>query len=131
MPHHHVQVWIHLVWHVRAGSPGRSLETQAWLWPAVAAKAREVGCSEVVVGGVANHVHVLVALPGTLAVAQLAQRLKGASSRALHVQGFADFAWQEGYGAFSVSRDAVPTVVEYVQNQAQHHREGTAEARVA
>lgn len=129
MPHHHVQVWIHLVWHVHAGSPRVSPDVQAWVWPAIAAKAREVGCSDVVVGGAANHVHVLAALPAAVAVARLAQRLKGASSRALRVQGFEDFAWQEGYGAFSVSRDDVRTVMQYVQNQAQHHGEGTAGAQ--
>ncbi len=128
MPHHHVQVWVHLVWHVHGRCADLSADVQRWLWPGIATKARELGSADVVVGGVGNHVHVLAALPAAVAVAQLAQRLKGASSRALHLAGREDFAWQEGYGAFSVSRDDVQAVTRYVRNQRQHHATGTAEA---
>ena len=127
MPHHHVQVWVHLAWHVHGRCADLTTDVQRWLWPSIANKARELGCADVVVAGVGNHVHVLAALPATVAVAQLAQRLKGASIRALHFGGRVDFAWQEGYGAFSVSRDDVQAVTRYVRNQAQHHATGTAE----
>ena len=52
------------------------------------------------------------------AVAALPRRLKGASSRAIHLRGLEDFAWQEGYGAFSVSQGDVEAVASYIANQA-------------
>ena len=96
-----------------------------WLWPALAEAARSVGCGYVVIGGMPDHVHALVALPMAVTVAEVVRRLKGASSRLLHLRGLPDFAWQEGYGAFSVSRDHLPVVEAYIRNQLAHHGGGT------
>lgn len=71
-------------------------------------------------GGTANHVHVLIALPATMPLAKAVQVLKANSSRWLSEHGF-DFAWQEGYGAFSVSTSNLDTVRQYIQHQAEHH----------
>ena len=128
MPHHHVAVFVHLVWRVHMRSPRIDGAMQAWLWPALAEKARELGAEHVLVGGVADHVHVLAALPSTLAVAELVRRLKGASSRVAHRKGIDDYAWQEGYGAFSVSPGHFGIVSRYVENQAHHHRQGSTDA---
>ena len=127
MPHHFLQLFVHMVWRVDARSPRIDGATQTWLWPALANKTRELGARYVVVGGVSDHVHVLTDLPPTMAVAELARRLKGASSRAIHLRSQPDFAWQEGYGAFSVSQSDVGAVASYVANQARHHHEESVE----
>ena len=72
------------------------------------------------VGGTANHVHVLVALPSEMPVAKAAQLLKGNSSRWIGEHGV-QFAWQEGYGAFSVSASNVNAVKDYIEHQPEHH----------
>ena len=71
----------------------------------------------------------LVSIPSTLQVAKAVQLIKGGSSKWIH-ETFAeerDFAWQEGYGAFSVSQSGVPRTVEYIGNQEAHHRNTTFE----
>jgi len=71
-------------------------------------------------GGTANHAHLLIALPATVPLAKAIQVLKANSSRWLGEHGF-EFAWQDGYGAFSVSASNVAAVKEYIERQAEHH----------
>jgi putative transposase len=71
-------------------------------------------------GGTANHAHLLILLPATVPLAKAIQVLKANSSRWLGEHGF-DFAWQEGYGAFSVSASNVEGVRRYIEHQREHH----------
>ena len=73
------------------------------------------------VGGTPNHIHVLVSLPSDISVSDALRVLKANSSRWLREQGI-DFAWQEGYGAFSVSASQKEVVQKYIESQAEHHR---------
>jgi REP element-mobilizing transposase RayT len=73
------------------------------------------------VGGVADHVHFLARTKSTHIVADVVREVKKASSLWM-AQRHPDFAWQEGYGAFSVSPKEVPGVVAYIAAQAEHHR---------
>jgi putative transposase len=77
-------------------------------------------------GGTANHAHLLIALPATIPLAKAIQVLKANSSRWLGEHGF-DFAWQEGYGAFSVSASNKDAVLHYIEHQAEHHAKHTFE----
>jgi REP element-mobilizing transposase RayT len=81
------------------------------------------------VGGVEDHVHLLLSLPSTLAVAKALQLLKGGSSKWIHDEFHErrDFAWQEGYGAFSIGVSQIDDTVRYIANQAAHHRTKTFE----
>lgn len=76
-------------------------------------------------GGVADHVHVLASLPATVTLAEIGGALKANSSRWVHenVPRCRSFAWQEGYGAFSVSKSLEPTVKSYINHQEEHHRQ--------
>jgi putative transposase len=77
-------------------------------------------------GGTANHIHLLISVPPTVPLAKAVQELKGNSSRWLHERGD-DFAWQEGYGAFSVSQSQKQIVANYIANQAEHHKKWSFE----
>jgi putative transposase len=77
-------------------------------------------------GGMEDHAHLLIQLPATLALAKAVQLLKGSSSRWINEHGD-EFAWQEGYGAFSVSASNLDTVKRYIANQESHHRKVTFE----
>ena len=81
------------------------------------------------VNGVGDHVHVLAGLPPTISIAQIMKRVKGASSWWVNDQGRLDhhFAWQPGYGAFTVSESQVSRVREYIRNQEEHHRVQSSE----
>ncbi len=70
---------------------------------------------------IANHVHLLLALPASCTLSSAVQRLKANSSRWMNEQGVL-FAWQEGYGAFSVSPSQLERVKEYIHNQPEHHK---------
>jgi hypothetical protein len=78
------------------------------------------------VGGVADHVHLLVGLRATARLADVVRDVKAVSSRWVHEEiGDRAFSWQEGYGAFTVSASQLDTVREYVAKQEEHHRKRT------
>jgi REP element-mobilizing transposase RayT len=76
------------------------------------------------VGGVADHVHLAVRLNRTLSVSELVEQLKSGSSKWLKTQssGLSKFAWQRGYGAFSVGPADLEALVQYIDGQEAHHR---------
>jgi len=75
----------------------------------------------VAIGGTANHVHILFHLSPKTALAKGVQHIKSNSSKWMGEQGI-EFAWQEGYGAFSVSSSNLDQVAGYIRNQEAHHR---------
>ncbi len=77
-------------------------------------------------GGTANHLHLLILLPQTVTLATAMQDLKANSSRWLR-ETSAEFQWQEGYGAFSVSQSQRQAIMDYVATQAQHHQKRSYE----
>jgi putative transposase len=76
------------------------------------------------IGGAADHIHILLSLPATLSVAKAMQLLKGNSSKWIRetFPKMHSFAWQEGYGAFTVGISGVDRTVAYIHNQTKHHR---------
>lgn len=76
----------------------------------------------VAIGGTENHVHVLLSLPATMPLAKAMQLLKGGSSKWMNDTGADGFAWQEGYGAFTVGISQQVDTVRYINTQAEHHR---------
>jgi putative transposase len=94
------------------------------LWAFMGGIARENGMKARCIGGIADHVHLLVSMPTTLSIAKGIQLIKGGSSAWVH-ETFPEirhFAWQEGYGAFSVSVSHVADTVAYIEKQEEHHR---------
>ena len=75
------------------------------------------------VGGVADHVHLLIGLRSTHCLADSVRELKAVSSRWIHEEvGVASFSWQEGYGAFTVSASQRKLVSDYIARQEEHHK---------
>ena len=75
------------------------------------------------IGGVADHVHLLVGLKATHALADVVREIKKASSHWVHDEiGMQSFAWQEGYAAFTISATSSEAVRQYIRNQEEHHR---------
>ncbi len=99
------------------------------LWPFIGGIARENGFRALQVGGDIDHAHTLIALPPTMTLCKALQEMKGGSSKFMNETFFTRkvFAWQDGYGAFSLGADAVPDVVTYIQNQREHHKTRTFE----
>ena len=93
----------------------------------LATTVRDLDSQYVVVGGVADHVHILFDMGKTHAPVEFVEKLKRDSSKFVKTLGtqYKDFYWQRGYGMFSVSPTHQGDVEEYVRNQEEHHRTKT------
>jgi len=117
---------MHCVFSTKERRPFLTASVRDRLWPYLGGIARENDMKALAIGGVADHVHVLLSLPANLSVSKAMQLLKGNSSKWLR-ETFAelrnrDFAWQEGFGAFSIGISGVEDTVHYIQTQEIHHR---------
>ncbi len=100
---------------------------QERLWRYLGGIARENKMTAIEIGGVHDHVHILLTLPSTMPVAKALQLLKGGSSKWVH-ETFPDqglFGWQAQYGSFSVSVSQVDKIINYIKGQPEHHRKMT------
>jgi len=121
MRHTHVSVRIHCVFSTKERRASIPEEIQPRLWAFIGGIAPRVGMKAIAVGGMSDHVHVLLLLPATMALAKAVQTLKANSSRWLHETTRQPFEWQEGYAAFGVSISQTDATVAYIHNQRQHH----------
>ena len=122
--HSFVSCLMHVVFSTKERRPWMTSEIQERLWPYLGGIARENKMKALKVGGVEDHVHILLSLPSTLEIAKAVQLLKGNSSKWIHetFPKLKTFEWQEGYGAFSIGVSGVDDTIKYIENQAEHHR---------
>ena len=118
MSHTHSSNLVHCVFSTKERRPLIEQDGLSELHSYFSGIAEGEGFPLLAAGGTANHAHLLFALPPTIALADAVQTFKGSSSRWLG----RSFAWQEGYGAFSVSPSQAPRVKTYIRNQIEHHR---------
>src|ERR1700678_3254089 len=117
-------VLVHVIFSTKDRSPLLDDSVRSDLHAYLATIVRNAGCECYRVGGVADHVHLAVRLSRTANVAKLVAELKASSSKWLKTQspGLAKFAWQRGYGAFSVGPADLEALVRYVAAQETHHK---------
>ena len=116
------QIYLHLVFSTKLRKPFLSSDNlQSELHAYLAGACRNLDSPSLQVGGVEDHVHILCQLSKTLSVADLVRELKRESSKWLKPR-IANFQWQQGYGAFSVSPSHVDALKDYIRNQQEHHR---------
>lgn len=125
MPQSLVQIYVHIVFSTQNRQP--FLKDSAFrerLHAYLKGICDNQGSPSLRVGGVENHVHILCRLSKTLDVSALIRELKRDTSKWVKEvkPELAEFHWQQGYGAFSVSPSHVPALDEYIVNQEEHHR---------
>ncbi|MDY0128463.1 MAG: IS200/IS605 family transposase [Candidatus Cloacimonadaceae bacterium] len=124
MPNTYTQIYIHYVF--ATGERYRLLteERQKELYAYSAGIIKELGCFLQCIGGMEDHIHLLVGLHPTLSVSEFAQKVKANTSRFINQKDWAigKFKWQEGFGAFSVSQSGLGMVRNYIKNQKEHHQ---------
>jgi putative transposase len=120
MSHSYPNVLVHCVFSTKLRRDSIPADLQEKLQMYFAGIGRNHDIPVLAAGGTANHVHLLIALPAATPLAKAVQLLKANSSRWLGEHGF-EFAWQEGYGAFSVSASNAVAVKHYIQHQPEHH----------
>ncbi len=101
-------------------------EFQPKLWAYMGGICRNHKMFVRTIGGIEDHIHMLIELPPTIAVAEAVRTIKSNSSKWVNELG-RSFAWQKGYGAFSVSASNITAVERYIRNQERHHRKMTFE----
>lgn len=88
---------------------------------------KNVGGTALIVGGVEDHVHLLVMFPPRIALSDAVREAKAGSSRWMkeELKSRGSFAWQTGFTAFSVSQSRAPETIQYIAKQSEHHRKKT------
>jgi len=123
----YVSSYFHCVFSTKERRPLITPELRERLWPFLGGIARQNKMKAVEIGGVADHVHLLLSLPATIPISKAMQLIKGGSSKWVH-ETFPNqrlFSWQEEYGAFSVSVSQLDKTIAYIRGQPEHHRKLT------
>jgi len=127
MPQSLDNVLLHLVFSTKDRLPCLGDSIRATLHAYLSTVARNAGCECPRVGGVADHVHLAIRFSRTITIAALVEELKTSSSKWLKTQSpeLSGFAWQRGYGVFSVGPSDLDALLTYIDNQKEHHRTRT------
>jgi REP element-mobilizing transposase RayT len=123
MPQTHLSLNYHIVFHTKENRPTIRDEWRERLHAFLGGCLKTAGAIPMAIGGTADHEHILAGLKATHRLADVVKDIKVASSKWVHQAiGARPFAWQNGYGAFTVSPLQVEKVRQYVLNQEQHHQ---------
>lgn len=117
-------IYVHLIFSTKERFPFLSPEVRPDLHAYMATVLANLNSPAVLINSVEDHVHILFNMGRTITLAQVVEDVKKSSSKWIKTQAanLANFAWQAGYGGFSVSESNVPKVANYIQNQEEHHR---------
>ena len=126
MSHTYTSNLLHCVFSTKQRAAIIPADRQEHLWAYLLGIARNMKIKILAIGGTSDHLHLLIVLPPTMSLAKVMCDMKANSSKWLNEAGLR-FAWQEGYGAFSVSPSRVADVQRYIRNQAEHHRKRNSE----
>ncbi len=124
MANTYTSITTHFIFSTKKRQPLITATIRERLWAFMGGIARENGMKAHAIGGIEDHVHLLLSMPPTISPAEAMKQIKGASSKWVN-QTFPDsmkFSWQAGYGAFSVGLSEIPKVSTYIRNQREHHR---------
>ena len=122
------QTYTNLITHIIFSTKDRiemiDQEMKLKLLAYISGVVRNIKGNPLKINGMSDHLHLLVQLSPTNSISQTVQTIKANSSRWIHENypSKESFAWQTGYGAFSVSRSSVPIVFKYIENQETHHQ---------
>ena len=124
MGNSYISLYIHYIFSTKERLPLIVPEIQDRLWSYMGGVARQNNMKALAVGGMPDHIHILMSLPGTLSISKAIQIIKGNSSKWINetfeIPG--RFSWQKGYGAFSINISILQDTIRYIENQAVHHR---------
>ena len=121
------KLYVHIVFHVKNNKilirPEDDEELYAYIGGII--KANEA--FPIKINGVGDHLHILSTMSKNIALAKFVEEIKRNSSRWIKTKGdyYRNFAWQGGYGGFSVSQSVVPIVEKYIAKQKAHHKKQT------
>jgi putative transposase len=112
-------LYLHLVWTTWDRLPLITPSIERRLHRNIESEARGMGCTVLALNGTSDHIHLVLSFPSTIPLADLVKQVKGVSSHFVNetLRPEAQFKWQGGYGAFTVSRWDLPKIIRYVKRQ--------------
>ncbi len=119
-----VKNYMHLIFHIKSTSVQMQQSDLPRIFAYIGGIIKDLGGIPFIVGGMPDHVHLLATLPKNMTLIDLARITKSKSSKWIKTLSpyYSTFAWQDGYGAFSVSPSILEKTVEYIKNQECHHQ---------
>ena len=115
-------VVVHLIFSTKLRQPLIAPDIRSDLFAYLGGIVRELRGKALIVNGTCDHVHMLIRIRPAQSIAELACVVKANSSGWIRKKGHNVFAWQAGYGVFSVSESNVPAVTKYIAAQEEHHK---------
>lgn len=124
MPQTLTNVLIHIVFGTKNRERWIKPDVEKELHRYLSTTFRSLDSPVLIIGGTENHVHILCRLSRTITIAKLVEKAKTGSSKWIKTKGeqYKNFAWQSGYGAFSVGNSIVDSLKKYIANQKEHHK---------
>ena len=121
------KIYIHLIYHIKTTSPKILEKDLERVHTYINELINVCGCTALKVGGTENHIHTVFLLSKDEPLSHVVEEIKRKSSRWIKNidPWYKDFAWQSGYGAFSVSQSTVDKTIAYIEKQREHHKKRT------
>ena len=123
------RLYYHFVWATKERHPFIIPDVEPVLYGYMIGKAHALDCIIHAIGGTENHIHLVASIPPKVSIADFVKGVKGSSAHYMNhssVISLPRFAWQRGYGVFSLGRKQLDEAVAYVRGQKEHHQRGTA-----
>jgi putative transposase len=124
MPQSLSKVYIHIIFSTKNRYPFISNEIKDELCSYISGILINIQSDVIKINGTKDHLHFLCTLPRTISIAKLLEEIKKSSSKWIKTKGneWDKFAWQDGYGIFSISRSILKKTIDYIENQEEHHK---------
>ncbi len=121
------RLYYHIVWATKFRQALILPEQERQLYDYIIGKSDSLGCIVHAINGITDHIHLIVSIPPRLALYDYVRQIKGSSSHYMNQQLSLSnrFAWQKGYGVFSISIKNLDIAINYVNRQKEHHENGT------
>ena len=127
-----VNILVHMIFSTKERRHLIKTEIQPTLYAYMAGTLKNLDSPCLAIGGTSNHVHLLTALSKKAALSDVIGELKKSSSKWMKTKGpaYTRFAWQEGYGAFSIGQSQVAVLKRYIARQEEHHKTKSFESEL-
>ena len=123
MPQTHTKIYIHCVFSTKNRQRNISSDIKNRLYDYITGIGRKNKIETKAIGGIDDHVHILMLLSPAMPASKAVQLIKGGSSKWMNdIIKSGKFEWQEGYGAFSIGISQVGATIKYIKNQEEHHK---------
>jgi len=122
MSHSCVENYLHIIFATKNRDPLIHPEIEKQLHSYIVGVSRKRKVPILKINGMADHIHILLKLHPSVALAELLKEYKAYSSSWMKKCGYSQFNWQAGYGGFSCSKSMLKSVIIYIQNQKAHHK---------